>query len=291
MRRRRGRPPARTRAGAGSDRPRRGARPRAAGATPASRIGGHGAGGPALPGESPAGPRRHALPEEGPAGARRRALRRDRPAARERGRAPRGRPPAPRRTFLHGGARCTNCGRIADVHGEFTAVSARDGSIRPPVARPRAETSTELWALPSLDEGRRAALRARWAAFWYSRALVWGAGMAAILAFGFFPSAVVLSAVYSEGLFLLRRLLRLRPGAAALGDGLRPRPPVAPPVRARDLPPLDRARPMGAGAALGPPGDGDAGGAAGGLERAVRDLVLGTLTVEGAPPVAEPAWR
>jgi mannosyltransferase PIG-V len=51
------------------------------------------------------------------------------------------------------------------------------------VTPPNVETA-EFWALPSLTEGRRAAARDAWAAFWTSRAVVWGAGMLAILAFG-----------------------------------------------------------------------------------------------------------
>jgi len=44
--------------------------------------------------------------------------------------------------------------------------------------------TAESVALPRLSEERRAAARDAWAAFWSSRALVWGAGMAAILIFG-----------------------------------------------------------------------------------------------------------
>jgi hypothetical protein len=47
----------------------------------------------------------------------------------------------------------------------------------------RAETAESL-ALPRLSAERRAAARDAWAAFWSSRAVVWAAGMAAILAFG-----------------------------------------------------------------------------------------------------------
>jgi mannosyltransferase PIG-V len=45
------------------------------------------------------------------------------------------------------------------------------------------ETAERL-ALPGLTAERRAAARDAWAAFWSSRAIVWGAGMAAILIFG-----------------------------------------------------------------------------------------------------------
>jgi Mannosyltransferase (PIG-V) len=47
----------------------------------------------------------------------------------------------------------------------------------------KVETAESL-ALPRLSEARRAAARDAWAAFWSSRAIVWAAGMAAILAFG-----------------------------------------------------------------------------------------------------------
>jgi hypothetical protein len=55
------------------------------------------------------------------------------------------------------------------------------------VTQPNAEPA-ELWALPRLNEGRRAAARDAWGAFWSSRAVVWGAGMLAILAFGWASS-------------------------------------------------------------------------------------------------------
>jgi hypothetical protein len=45
------------------------------------------------------------------------------------------------------------------------------------------ETAESL-ALPGLSAERRAAARDAWAAFWSSRAIVWGAGMAAVLIFG-----------------------------------------------------------------------------------------------------------
>jgi hypothetical protein len=48
---------------------------------------------------------------------------------------------------------------------------------------PKVETA-EFLALPSLSEERRAAARDAWAAFWSSRAVVWAAGMIAVLAFG-----------------------------------------------------------------------------------------------------------
>src|SRR5215210_4520797 len=47
----------------------------------------------------------------------------------------------------------------------------------------KVETAESL-ALPRLSAERRAAARDAWAAFWSSRAIVWAAGMAAILAFG-----------------------------------------------------------------------------------------------------------
>src|ERR671919_1983737 len=47
----------------------------------------------------------------------------------------------------------------------------------------KVETAESL-ALPRLSAARRAAARDAWAAFWSSRAVVWAAGMAAILAFG-----------------------------------------------------------------------------------------------------------
>lgn len=50
----------------------------------------------------------------------------------------------------------------------------------------RAQTS-ELWSLGDLAEERKLALRVAWSAFWSSRAIVWAAGMAAVLAFGWFP--------------------------------------------------------------------------------------------------------
>lgn len=50
---------------------------------------------------------------------------------------------------------------------------------------PNVETA-EFWAIPRLDAARRAAARDVWSAFWASRAIVWAAGMAAVLAFGWF---------------------------------------------------------------------------------------------------------
>src|SRR4051795_9005454 len=54
--------------------------------------------------------------------------------------------------------------------------------------QPNVETAESL-ALPGLSEERRAAARDAWAAFWSSRAIVWGAGMAAILIFGWASEA------------------------------------------------------------------------------------------------------
>jgi hypothetical protein len=51
------------------------------------------------------------------------------------------------------------------------------------MSHPNVETAESL-ALPGLSAERRAAARDAWAAFWSSRAIVWAAGMAAILAFG-----------------------------------------------------------------------------------------------------------
>jgi hypothetical protein len=48
---------------------------------------------------------------------------------------------------------------------------------------PNVDTAESL-ALPGLSAERRAAARDTWAAFWSSRAIVWAAGMAAILIFG-----------------------------------------------------------------------------------------------------------
>ena len=48
---------------------------------------------------------------------------------------------------------------------------------------PRSETA-EFWALPGFTAERREAARDAWSAFWSSRVLVWVAGMAAVLAFG-----------------------------------------------------------------------------------------------------------
>ena len=54
------------------------------------------------------------------------------------------------------------------------------------MSRPNAETA-EFWAIPRLNAERRAAVRDVWGAFWTSRVAIWVAGMAAVLAFGWFP--------------------------------------------------------------------------------------------------------
>ncbi|MDP9189922.1 MAG: hypothetical protein M3O25_11790 [Actinomycetota bacterium] len=51
---------------------------------------------------------------------------------------------------------------------------------------PNVETA-ESWAIPRLGAARRVAALDAWSAFCTSRALVWGAGMAAVLVFGWFP--------------------------------------------------------------------------------------------------------
>src|SRR4051812_24586903 len=51
------------------------------------------------------------------------------------------------------------------------------------MSHPNVETAGPL-ALPGLSAERRAAARDAWAAFWSSRAIVWAAGMAAVLIFG-----------------------------------------------------------------------------------------------------------
>jgi Mannosyltransferase (PIG-V) len=51
------------------------------------------------------------------------------------------------------------------------------------MASPRLETA-EFWDLPGFTAERREAARDAWSAFWSSRLLVWVAGMAAVLAFG-----------------------------------------------------------------------------------------------------------
>ncbi len=51
------------------------------------------------------------------------------------------------------------------------------------MTQPRVETA-EFWAIPGLTTERRVAARDAWTAFWSSRALIWGAGIVAILAFG-----------------------------------------------------------------------------------------------------------
>ena len=48
------------------------------------------------------------------------------------------------------------------------------------MSHPNVDTAETL-ALPGLSAERRAAARDAWAAFWSSRAIVWGAGMAAVL--------------------------------------------------------------------------------------------------------------
>jgi hypothetical protein len=50
-----------------------------------------------------------------------------------------------------------------------------------------ATRAAEPVALPALGVERRAALREAWHAFWFSRGVVWIAGIAAVLAFGWFP--------------------------------------------------------------------------------------------------------
>ncbi len=54
------------------------------------------------------------------------------------------------------------------------------------MTQPRVETA-EFWAIPRLNAERRAAVRDVWAAFWTSRIIIWVGGMAAVLAFGWFP--------------------------------------------------------------------------------------------------------
>src|SRR4051795_11889408 len=56
------------------------------------------------------------------------------------------------------------------------------------MSHPNVETAESL-AIPGLSAERRAAARDAWAAFWSSRAIVWGAGMAAILIFGWASEA------------------------------------------------------------------------------------------------------
>lgn len=51
------------------------------------------------------------------------------------------------------------------------------------MTQPRVETA-EFWAIPGLTSERRIAARDAWTAFWASRALVWGAGIVAIVVFG-----------------------------------------------------------------------------------------------------------
>jgi hypothetical protein len=54
------------------------------------------------------------------------------------------------------------------------------------MSRPQADTA-ELWALPRFGTERRAALAEVWKAFLTSRLIVWGAGIAAVLIFGWYP--------------------------------------------------------------------------------------------------------
>jgi hypothetical protein len=56
------------------------------------------------------------------------------------------------------------------------------------MSHPNVETAETL-ALPGLSTERRAAARDAWGAFWSSRAIVWGAGMAAVLVFGWASDA------------------------------------------------------------------------------------------------------
>ncbi len=51
------------------------------------------------------------------------------------------------------------------------------------MASPRPQTA-EFWELPGLTAERREAVRDAWGAFWSSRLLIWAAGMATVLAFG-----------------------------------------------------------------------------------------------------------
>ena len=51
------------------------------------------------------------------------------------------------------------------------------------MSHPNVDTAESL-ALPGLSAERRVAARDAWAAFWSSRAIVWAAGMAAVLIFG-----------------------------------------------------------------------------------------------------------
>jgi hypothetical protein len=51
------------------------------------------------------------------------------------------------------------------------------------MASPRLETA-EFWELPGFTAERREAVRDAWGAFWSSRILIWAAGIAAVLAFG-----------------------------------------------------------------------------------------------------------
>ena len=56
------------------------------------------------------------------------------------------------------------------------------------MTQPNVETA-EFWSVPRLSAERRAAARDAWAAFWTSRAVVWAAGMAAVLLFGWADGA------------------------------------------------------------------------------------------------------
>jgi mannosyltransferase PIG-V len=51
------------------------------------------------------------------------------------------------------------------------------------MTQPRVETA-EFWTIPGMTAERRVAARDAWAAFWSSRAVVWGAGIVAIVVFG-----------------------------------------------------------------------------------------------------------
>src|SRR5262249_11408048 len=87
-----------------------------------------------------------------------------------------------------GGSRCLHTrvgGRVTQFRRRFRPLSPQSQS--PIVSPPNVETA-EYWALPGLTEGRRAAARDVWGAFWSSRAVVWGAGMFVIVAFGWATS-------------------------------------------------------------------------------------------------------